>query len=156
MSGRVRPPIVARRLTHEGISMSVRPTPRDDVAIFPVSDRDRRRHDRHPGRAVVEVIRVNDPLRKGLRVEMVDVSLSGVGFSCRESLQQGERVTIRVQNVVQRFRKEMRGVVRWNLCLGDGTARVGVELQSSFSALDMQMLKRAGLDVASSVGRVWV
>lgn len=136
--------------------MPVRPTVHDDVAIFPASDRDRRRHDRHPGRAVVEVIRANDPLRKGLRVEMLDVSLAGMGFSCQEGLQQGERVTIRVQNVVQRFRKEMRGVVRWSQCLGDGTARVGVELQSSFSALDMQMLKRAGLDITPGAGRLWV
>lgn len=120
------------------------------------SERDRRKHGRHPGRAVAEVIRANDAVRRGLRVDLLDVSLSGIGLCSREQLRNDEHVTVRLQNVIQRFRKEVRGVVRWAIPGGDGTWRVGVELNTPFSALDMQMLKRAGIDITTGSGNIWV
>jgi hypothetical protein len=38
----------------------------------------------------------------------------------------------------------VRGVVRWAELAGDGMHRVGIELTSRFSALDMQLLKQLG------------
>ncbi|MGQ0636224.1 MAG: PilZ domain-containing protein [Planctomycetaceae bacterium] len=119
-------------------------------------ERDRRRHNRHPGRAMAEVIRATDPLRQGSRVELLDVSLSGIGFLTGTALQMGERVTVRLQNVVQRFNKEIRGIVRWVMPFEDGTWRVGVELSSSFTPLEMQHLKRAGLDASTGSARSWI
>lgn len=124
--------------------------------VEPAGELDRRRHLRHPGRALVEVVRDSDPLRHVLRVELLDVSMAGVGFLIVNRLNNQERLKVRLRNVVQRFLKEVRGVVRWSVEMPDGKFRVGVELLSPFTAADMQMLKRAGIDRAADSSKSWV
>lgn len=106
---------------------------------------DRRRHQRHPGRALAEVVRESDPLRHVLRVELLDVSATGVGVLTGTAFKHDEQVRVRLRNVVQRFLKEVRGVVRWSTPTPDGKFRVGIEMVCPFSAVDMQMLRRAGI-----------
>jgi len=65
-------------------------------------------------------------------------------------------VRVRLRNVVQRFLKEVRGIVRWTETTPDGKFRVGVELNTPFSAVDMQMLKRAGIGTSGDSKRTWV
>jgi len=120
------------------------------------SDADRRRHARHPGRAQAEVVRESDPLRHVVRVEMIDVSISGVGFLSTMSLKPEERVRVRLRNVVQRFLKEVRAVVRWNMPTPEGQYRIGVEVLQPFTALEMQMLRRAGVNTPAESSRTWV
>jgi hypothetical protein len=121
-----------------------------------VSEPDRRRAARHPGRALAEVVRDSDPLRHVLRVELLDVSVTGVGILVGAQLNQQERVRVRLRNVVQRFLKEVHGIVRWIETTPDGKFRVGVELSSPFSAVDMQMLKRAGIGTSGDSKRTWI
>ncbi|HTI50361.1 MAG TPA: PilZ domain-containing protein [Planctomycetaceae bacterium] len=122
----------------------------------PISEPDRRRYLRHPGRALAEVVRDSDPLRHVLRVELLDVSMAGVGILVGTKLNHQERVRVRLRNVVQRFLKEVRGIVRWTETTPDGKFRVGVELNTPFSAVDMQMLKRAGIGTSGDSKRTWV
>jgi PilZ domain len=117
---------------------------------------DGRRNRRSPGRANAEIVRDLDTWRRAHGVELIDVSLAGVGFVTSETLVPGERVRVLLKNVVQRFTKELRGVVQWSTPLGDGQHRVGVELESQFSALDMQFLKRAGVQLTTQAARAWV
>jgi hypothetical protein len=128
----------------------------DALSVPFKSDAERRRHARHPGRAQAEIVRESDPLRHVVRVEMIDVSISGVGFVSAVPLKPEERIRVRLRNVVQRFLKEVRAIVRWSTPNPDGTYRIGVEVQQPFSALDMQMLRRAGVNTASEVRRTWV
>lgn len=120
------------------------------------SDRDRRRHSRHPGRAMAEVVRDSDPLRHVLRVELLDVSMTGVGVLIGAKLKSDERVRVRLRNVVQRFLKETRGIVRWTIPTEDGKFRIGIELTTPFTAVDMQMLKRAGIGTTGEIKNIWV
>jgi hypothetical protein len=122
----------------------------------PVSEPDRRRALRHPGRALAEVVRDSDPLRHVLRVELLDVSMTGVGILVGAQLNQQERVRVRLRNVVQRFLKEVRGIVRWTEATPDGKFRVGIELSSPFTAVDLQMLRRAGIGTSGDSARTWV
>jgi c-di-GMP-binding flagellar brake protein YcgR len=117
---------------------------------------DRRRHARHPGRALAELIREADPARKALRVELVDISLSGVGLLAGDLIKTGDKVRVRLRNVVQRFVKEVRGEVRWVRPTSEGQFRLGIELSTPFSATDMQMLKRAGVDLGTETKGVWI
>jgi hypothetical protein len=119
-------------------------------------DDDRRRHQRHAGRALAEVVRESDPLRHVLRVDLLDVSTTGVGLLTATTFKHGERVRVRLRNVVQRFLKEVHGVVRWTTPTPEGKFRVGVELQAPFTAVDMQMLRRAGIGTKNDASRTWV
>lgn len=128
-----------------------------DVLAVPFkSESDRRRHARHPGRAQAEIVRESDPLRHVLRVEMIDVSISGVGFVSSMMLRPEERLRVRLRNVVQRFLKEVRAVVRWTMPTADGQYRIGVEVLQPFTALEMQMLRRAGVNTPAETSRNWV
>ena len=105
---------------------------------------------------MAELIRESDPLRHVLRVELLDVSMSGAGLLTSALLKNDERIRLRLRNVVQRFLKEVRGIVRWSIPTGDGRHRVGIELATPFSAVDMQMLKRAGIGTTGAASSIWV
>jgi hypothetical protein len=107
-------------------------------------NRERRQNQRYPGSAIVEIIRESDSRRIYLPVDLVDVSIAGIGLVSLESFAPDDRVKIRLRNVVRRVLLDVRGVVRWAQLSGDGTYRVGIELTSRFSALDMQLLKLLG------------
>jgi hypothetical protein len=117
---------------------------------------DRRRHARHAGRAMAEIVRESDPLRHVLRVELIDVSITGIGIATSTILKPDERIRVRLRNVVQRFLKEVRGVVRWTTPDTGGAFRVGIELLAPFTAVDLQMLRRAGIGTKDEASRVWV
>jgi hypothetical protein len=117
--------------------------------------RERRQNQRYLGPAIVEIIRESDSRRIYLPVDLADFSIAGIGLLCLESFAPGDRVKIRLRNVVRRVLKDMRGVVRWSQLTGDGMYRVGIELTSRFSALDMQLLKQLG-QKGEQEQKVWV
>ncbi len=106
--------------------------------------RERRQNQRYLGTAIVEIIRESDSRRIYLPVDLVDFSIAGIGLLSLESFAPADRVKIRLRNVVRRVLKDVRGVVRWVQLGGDGLQRVGIELTSRFSTLDMQLLKQLG------------
>ena len=117
--------------------------------------RERRQNQRYLGTAIVEIIRESDSRRIYLPVDLVDFSIAGIGLLSLESFAPGDRVKIRVRNVVRRVFKDVRGVVRWVQLNGDGLQRVGIELTSRFSTLDMQLLKQLG-QKEDKGQKVWV
>lgn len=98
---------------------------------------DRRRHQRRPGKADVHLVRESDALRKGIPVGLVDVSVGGVGVISREPFAQGEHVSVRLRNEIQRYCREIRGVVRWVRETEPGNYRLGIELGTRLSPLDL-------------------
>ncbi len=116
--------------------------------------RERRQNQRYPGTAIVEIIRESDSRRIYLPVDLVDLSIAGIGLLSLESFDRGDRLKIRLRNVVRRVLKDVRGVVRWAIPTGEGMYRVGIELTSRFSALDMQLLKQLG-QKADQGQKVW-
>src|SRR5262245_12113877 len=116
---------------------------------------DRRKFPRHPGKATAELVREADALRQPLRVELLVISLSGVGLTASEAHKVGDHVRVRLRNDVQRFYKEVRGVIRWVQPIAVGRFRIGVELAARFTAIDMQILKRAGVQMTDG-GAVWI
>jgi hypothetical protein len=117
--------------------------------------RDRRLDQRYPGMAIVEIIRESDSRRIYLPVDLVDLSIAGIGLVSLESFAPADRVKIRLRNVVRRVLKDVRGVVRWAQLTGEGTYRVGIELTSRFSAIDMQLLKQIG-QKRDQAQKVWM
>jgi hypothetical protein len=118
-------------------------------------DGERRRHQRHPASAKVELMREGDIRRAHLPAEVVDISISGLGLLARTSFDPEEGVRIRLRNDIRRFAKEVRGVVRWAQLLESGKFRIGIELYSRLTALDIQILKQVGT-TGESGKKVWV
>lgn len=117
---------------------------------------ERRKTPRHLGRATVVVFRDSDAMRSGMPVELENISATGIGIVSSATFNHDEQVKVRVQNVVQRFVKDLRGIVRWQQPLPGGKVRTGVELISRLTAIDLMSLKRAGLGDTSTNGRRWV
>jgi hypothetical protein len=115
--------------------------PAGDITTTPG---DRRKHQRYRATAAVEVTRENDRRRINSPIELVDLSITGIGLLSLESFAPDDRVKVRLRNVIRRFVKDVHGIVRWAHLTSDGRCRFGVELTSRFSALDMQLLKQLG------------
>lgn len=116
----------------------------------------RRTCERRLGKAVVTVFRDCDRMRTGLPVRLENISVAGVHIVSPVPLNNGEQIKIRLQNVVQRFVKEFRGVVRWQTPRPDQSFGLGIELQGRMTPLDLAMLKRAGIDDLPEGGKVWI
>src|SRR6516162_6484059 len=106
---------------------------------------ERRKHQRHPGRAMVRLIRESDSRRAAVPVELVDVSITGLGVLAPQAYSIDERVKVRLRNDIRRFFKELHGVVRWSHSAGNGRFRVGIALNTRFTAIELQQLKQVGL-----------
>jgi len=117
---------------------------------------EKRRIARHLGRAEIRVFRDNDPMRAGVLVNLADISRDGLGLLTDVQFRDDEQLRIRVKNEIQRFTRELRAVVRWQVPMGDGMRRVGVELFTRLGPLELMMLKRAGVCDTSANGSRWV
>jgi hypothetical protein len=111
---------------------------------------------RHLGRAETIVLRDCDAMRIGLRVGLQTICASALGIISPVALKAGEQIKVRLRNDVQRFATEMRGAVRQQEPTGDGKFLVGIELFSRLMPLDVMMLRRAGINDVTYVGKIWV
>ncbi len=116
---------------------------------------ERRKYQRHPGNAIVRISRENDPRRIAVLVELVDLSITGVGVLSPVPFATDERLKIQLRNDVRRFLKEVHGAVRWSQAASGGKFRVGIALNLRFTSLDMQLLKQVGL-TGDSGQKVWM
>ncbi|MGE5195072.1 MAG: PilZ domain-containing protein [Deltaproteobacteria bacterium] len=116
---------------------------------------ERRNHQRHPGNAKVRLIRENDTRRLAVPVELVDISVTGLGVLAPESFAADQRVKVLLRNDIRRFCKEVHGVVRWSQPADDGKFRLGIVLNSRFTSVDLQLLKQVGL-TGESGNKVWI
>jgi hypothetical protein len=120
----------------------------------PAAD-NRRRTMRLRSKSRVVVIRDTDAMRNGAEGALLDVSCEGLGFALDVPLEAGEQIKIRVRNEIQRFEKEVRGIVRRVTADEGGGHLIGVELRARLTPLDVSML-RSGLLNTLGEGAVWV
>jgi hypothetical protein len=117
---------------------------------------ERRRHQRRPARASVQLVRESDALRKGIPATLVDVSVSGVGLTSHVPFTAGERVSVRLVNEIQRYCREIRGVIRWTSEIEQGTYRLGIELGTRLSPLDLMGMAALSGSSASHSDSKWM
>jgi PilZ domain len=116
---------------------------------------ERRRTVRLRSRSRAIVLRDTDAMRTGLEGALLDVSVEGLGFAIDEPLEPGEHIKVRVRNEVQRFEREVRGIVRRVRADEDGAWLIGVELRSRLTPLDVSLLRTGLLDTGGDPS-VWV
>lgn len=126
------------------------------AAGLATADVDRRKHQRRPGKANVQVVRESDALRKGIPADLVDVSAGGVGLLTQEPYTPGERISVRLKNEIQRYCREIRGVVRWIQKVESGGYRVGIELGTRLSPLDLMGMAALPKSHESTGDKVWM
>jgi PilZ domain len=118
---------------------------------------ERRNVPRFYARAIATIYRDNDAMRKGIPCKLHDVSIAGLGLNVEEvDLGLMEPVKVRLQNDVQRFDKEVRGIVRHISVLYDGMYRVGIELGSRLTPLEVSLLKVRPMTGENDGGSTWV
>jgi hypothetical protein len=122
-----------------------------------IAEDDRRTAPRFCARAVAMIYRDDDAMRKGIPVKLHDISAAGLGLTLPDvSLDLLEQVKIRLQNDVQRFDREVRGIVRHISALPDGQYRVGIELTSRLTPLEVSLLTIRPLTGENDGNSTWV
>ena len=106
--------------------MSDNPEPKDK------SQSERRVMVRYVGKAETLVVRDSDTMKFGLRAELIDISVSGLGIVMQTPLDVNEQVKLTLTIEIQRVRKETRGTVRHVTSLEDGSHQIGIELTARF------------------------
>ena len=102
---------------------------------------ERRAMPRYPSRGKVRVFRETDAMRSGLSGRLNDVSVSGIGFCINAELDVGELIRIELSNEMQRFSKEVRGIVRHVTPLVEGEYYTGVELRLRLTPPEVELLR---------------
>ena len=92
---------------------------------------------RYASQATAVVVRECDLMRNGIPALLEDVSNSGLSFTIDTELKAGEQMKIRLKNEIQRFDKEVRGIVRRVAPTEDGKFFCGVELQTRLTPLEV-------------------
>ena len=118
--------------------------------------RDRRMYERHLGRASVTIYRDREMLRVGFPATLDNISVTGVQIATSVALDEGEQIKLRLRNDVQRFQQEYRGVVCWRLETPDQTYRIGIQLLTRITSLDLMTFKRVGVQDTADRGKVWM
>ena len=131
--------------------------PSKDPAQIEVDER--RTSPRFFARAKVDIFRESDAMRNGVPARLHDISIAGLGLTTDDQpLDLLEVVKIRISNEIQRFEREVRGVVRHVTPLEDGGFRIGIELMTRLTPLEVSLLKMIPIDGAmlNDDGSVWV
>jgi hypothetical protein len=110
------------------------PSPRDPV---------RETGARKPPKAstTAQIVRESDRMRAGIEAAVLDVAMPSLTLRTCGSFAVEEPLKIHLKNVVQRFEKEARGVVRTVHAGEDGSTTIGIELLTRLSALEVSLLK---------------
>lgn len=95
---------------------------------------------RHRSFTKVSIVRDSDIMQFGLKGDLKDVSQSGLGILLDEALEIGEQVKIDVEHIVQRFKKQVRGIVR-HVNESESKYRIGIELFTRLNPSDVSILK---------------
>ena len=110
---------------------------------------------RYPSNAGAVIIRETDFMRLGTDARVRNVSLGGLGLDSEEPLELNEQVKIQLRNDIQRFQKEVRGVVRHVTYMEDGVVRIGIELMLRLTPLEVGLL-RMGIKPEGEPASQWV
>ncbi len=102
------------------------------------------------------IVRESDKMRTGTDAAVLDISMSSLLLSTRGPFTVDEQIKIRLRNVVQRFEKEARGVVRKVDANADGSTTLTLELLTRLSALEVSLLKMGIATGEAGSGSKWV
>jgi hypothetical protein len=102
------------------------------------------------------IVRESDKMRTGTDAAVLDISMSSLLLSTRGPFTVDEQIKIRLRNVVQRFEKEARGVVRKVDANADGSTTLTLELLTRLSALEVSLLKMGIATGEPGSGSKWV
>lgn len=116
----------------------------------------RRDMPRSRSKAEAIILLDTDVMRTGIKASLVDVSVGGVGIACDTPLEEGTHIKLRLQNAIQRFEREVRGVVRRVGTDDDGRCQIGVELFTRLTPLDVTLLRSGITGPSAEGGTVWV
>ena len=103
------------------------------------------------------VIRETDAMRDGIRGLLREVSMAKLVVGLPQELPVGEQINLRLRNLVQRFRKEARGVVRQAEPDKDRADEylIEIELFTRLTPLEVSLL-RMGIREDTQRGPRWV
>lgn len=107
------------------------------------------------GPANASIVRDNDAMRTGAAAHLVNVDTGELVLALPEALPLREQIKIRVRNDVQRFEKELRGVVG-NCSGGAGAYYVTIELYTRLTPLDVSLLRQGINSAAPSSRPKWL
>ncbi len=102
------------------------------------------------------IVRESDKMRTGTDAAVLDISMSSLLLSTRGPFAVDEQIKIRLRNIVQRFEKEARGVVRTVDANADGSTILTLELLTRLSALEVSLLKMGIATGQAGSGSRWV
>lgn len=107
-----------------------------------VAEDDRRGNTRYRARAKATIYRDTDAMRTGSPADTHDISVGGLGLLMKESPPDlDEVIKIRLVNEIQRFDREVRGYVRHVTKTDDDFYRIGVELLTRLTPLEVSLLR---------------
>jgi hypothetical protein len=116
----------------------------------------RRKHRRHPGKAVVHIVRERDFGRTRIPAKLLELSVAGIGLVSAARFETNEQVRVCLQNDIQRITKDVRGVVRWISPTTDEKFRVGIELCVRLSPHDLMSLTRVTTSSELGTSKIWM
>jgi hypothetical protein len=105
--------------------------------------------------ATARIIRETDMMRVGLDAVVRGVTPTELVLEGSPGLKVQDQIKIQLHHVVQRFDKEVRGLVRQVEPLDAESERVTVELFTRLTPVEVGVLKM-GIDVSGSTGPRWV
>jgi hypothetical protein len=108
------------------------------------------------GSSTAVLIRESDRMRTGIDGVVLEASTGTLSLYTQGQFTIDEQVKIRLKNVVQRFEKETRGLVRTIAANADGSTTLGIELLSRLSALEVSLVKMGIASPQSDSGSRWV
>lgn len=105
--------------------------------------------------ATARIIRETDMMRTGLDAVVRGVTPTELVVESSPGLKVQDQIKIQLHHVVQRFDKEVRGLVRQVEPRDAESERVTVELFTRLTPVEVGVLKM-GIDVSGSTGPRWV
>lgn len=105
--------------------------------------------------ATARIIRETDMMRAGLDAAVRGVSPTELVVEGPPGLKVSDQIKAHLRHVVQRFEKEVRGLVRKVEPLDAGSERITIELFTRLTPVEVGVLKM-GIDVSGGSGPRWV
>ena len=101
------------------------------------------------------IIREMDMMRAGIDAVLRSVSTSQLVLEGPPGLKLQDQIKVHLHHVVQRFEKEVRGLVRQLEPIDAETERITVELFTRLTPVDVGVLKM-GIDVDGNAAPRWI
>ena len=105
--------------------------------------------------ATAHIIREMDMMRAGIDAVLREVSAGQLVLEVPPGLKLQDQIKVKLHHIVQRFEKEVRGLVRQVEPIDAQTERVTVELFTRLTPVEVGVLKM-GIDVDQNAGPRWV